>query len=205
MKTIILLIIMQLFGNIIMAQVAKTELLDLVKILGPDSATSTTITPWTGKEANSSRIKWKTTKPGKDFTKMGTVTLTVKGKVLKCQSVKDNGMPCKWTVMLHGKKSGYNLFMLEADNLQFPDNKLDMIDYFFDKNKIKTKLLGKDIESVMYWNYRYLLQIPGEKDIWMKISYENRTGTAAQAESSNYTDLFYIEFYTDKKSFEASL
>ena len=203
MKTYILLISM-LLANVVVAQDSKIELLDLVKILSPDSATSTSITPWTSNETKKSKIKWKTALPGKDFTKMGTVALTVKGKILKCQSIKDNEAPCKWLVMLHGRKSGYNSFTLEADNLQFLNNKVDMIDYFFDKKKVKAKLLGKDTESVMYWNYRYLLKIPGEKDIWMKISYENQTGTAAQAENSNYTDLFYIDFFTDKKSFDAS-
>jgi hypothetical protein len=101
-----------------------------------------------------------------------------------------------------------------------------MIDFFFDKSKLKAKLMRKDTEGAVQWFYEYLVSIPGKQDFWMRIVYINQTATASQAASSNYslvnvqqeiitatasqaassnyTDLFYIEGYVDKKAFDAS-
>ena len=89
-----------------------------------------------------------------------------------------------------------------VENLQL-HNQTDIIEYFFGQNKLKAKLLDKNDESAMYWSYKYLLQIPGKMPTWMEVQYMNQTGTAAQAENSNYTDLFYINFYFDEATFKS--
>jgi hypothetical protein len=175
------------------AQATKTELLDLIKTLVPDSASTATFISW----PKTNTVKWKSPLPkkeGNNYVKRGSAAVIVKGKNIKCQGVNDDGKPCKWDVILTGGKTGYTSFTIAADNLHV-ENDIDMIDYFFGKQKVKAQLLKKDIESFLFWNYDYKIQLPGKKDIWMRINYENLTSNAVQAENNNYTDAFYIDFY----------
>ncbi|HQE12942.1 MAG TPA: hypothetical protein PLQ78_09345 [Flavipsychrobacter sp.] len=130
------------------------------------------------------------------------IDLSVKGKSLTCESIIGNKAACIWK--LNYTPSNGNHIHLSTENLQFLDNSIDMIDFFFDKSKLKAKLMRKDTEGAVQWFYEYLVSIPGKQDFWMRIVYINQTATASQAASSNYTDLFYIEGFVDKKAFDAS-
>lgn len=184
------------------AQSKKTELLDLIKTLAADSAATTETVAW----PKTTTVKWATVLPkkeGKDFTKAGVANVLVKGKSIKCQGMNDDGGPCTWGVNLTGTKAGYKSFAIAADNLHI-ENDIDMIDYFFGKNKIKARLIKKDIESSLFWNYTYKLQMPGKKDLWMTINYECQTSNAAQAQNSGFTDLFYLSFYGSESDLQAA-
>lgn len=130
------------------------------------------------------------------------VDIRVKGKSLTCESIKGDKAACKWKLNVSIKDG--NNFKLSTENLQFLDNNIDMIDFFFDNSKLKAKLIRRDIEGAIQWYYEYLVSIPGKQDFWMRMVYINQTATASQAASSNYTDLFFIEGYVSKKAFDAS-
>lgn len=190
-----------LMATAIYAQPKKTELLDLVKALSPDSNAVTTQMNW----AVTVPVKWEKPTPqkaGNNLIKSGTANLLVKGKSIQCEGVNGGGL-CKWDISLTGNKAGYTSFTIAAGNLQ-AQNDIDLIDYFFGKGKVKAKLLKKDTESSMFWNCQYKLQLPGKKGIWMKINYENLTSNAVQAENNNYTDAFWIDFYFSEKDLQAT-
>jgi|GEM_PF-6196217 len=187
-------------SGLLQAQSSRIELLDLVKMLSPDSAAASNVVSWQAAAAKGVPVKWKNLTPkkeGTNYVKAGTAAVVLNGKTVECSGV-NSAAPCKWGVSLSGTKNGYTSFAVAADNLHI-ENDIDMIGHFFGKNKLKVTLIEKDTESIMFWTYKYKLQLAGKKEIWMKINYENQTATAAQAESSNYTDLFYIEFFTSKQ------
>ncbi|MBL0356468.1 MAG: hypothetical protein IPP72_06035 [Chitinophagaceae bacterium] len=192
-------------NGLLQAQSSRIELLDLVKILSPDSTAVSNVVNWPVAASKGSAVKWKNLTPqkqGANYVKTGTAAVVLNGKAVECSGVNSDAAPCKWGVSLSGTKNGYTSFTVAADNLHI-ESDIDMIGYFFGKNKLKATPIEKDTESVLFWMYKYKLQLAGKKEIWMKINFENQTATAAQAESSNYTDLFYIEFFTSKQAMDA--
>lgn len=205
MKKNTLLAVLLLLTSAVTAQSTKIELLDLVKMFSPDSAAVSNVITWPATNVKASTIKWKNAVPkkeGKNYVKTGTAAILLKGKPVQCSGVNSDAAPCKWGVVLTGTKTSVASLTVAADNLHI-ENDIDMIDYFFGSNKLKAVLIEKDTESILYWNYKYKLQLAGKKDIWMRITYENQTATATQAENNNYTDLFYIDFFTSKKDMDA--
>lgn len=189
------------FVHNLSAQVKRPiELYDLVLLFAPDSSTGSPLVDWKRGAEAASPVKWSSTlkKTGKEtFTKEGNVKVLINKKVVSCGGGGGEGV-CEWYIILDGPGKGYRIFTIGADNFHI-DKDENVLNTLFRKNRMIVTLLKRDTESILFWNYRYKVHLPGKLPLWMKIEYENQTATAGQAEASDFTDLFSITFYTDEK------
>jgi len=205
MKKIIIAII---FANsfIVANGQKQTESFELVKLLLPDSSATAKMFGWNCTAEINAAVKWLAAAPklyGKDFSKEGKVNILLNGKPMVCEdNIGGSKHPCKWTVVLAGKKQGYSSFSLGAADFPVEEPGKE-IAYLFPKNKGSFTFIKDCMEGAIMWSRLYKVTIPGKKTCWLMVEYESMSATASQYETSGIANTIGFTFYFDKAEAES--
>ena len=187
------------------SQTKQVELFDLVSALAQSKSETTHTLPWKNLSSQNNTVIFKEKTPvkaGAFLQQSGSTAAVIDGKKFICEDeISGVKGQCKWEVFFQGKTPGYDQFGFSTFNFPVhePGSEIKML---FPKNASSFKLVSKCIEGAAYWMNLYEVNIPGRKTFWMISTYESRSATASQYESSGVANNFYFTFYFDRKMAE---
>jgi hypothetical protein len=179
MKKYLLFIVIACGSVAASAQVAKTELYDLLKKLLYDSTGYENAGDWSVGQPKKFPVKWKADKiemsedTSINFYRLGNADIMING-----QSFMQAGQPVKWNIMLKGPRMGYSSFSIISSPCAALHPKYT-IDSLLGKRNFTAKLLKTCDAKTLAGYYYYELKLPKKDIAFLKISWVSVNGNTA--------------------------
>ncbi len=189
MKKILFVFLLSSLGLISKAQTTSTDLYDLLKMLVPDSASTTLTCDWKKGNSPAGIIKWESLTPKKnqvEYYKSGAIKL-----------VSPDQKPDDASIYLSGATlSGYAEIQISMEPPPMEDEmQTYKMEKLLGKKPAKIKLIKEDGEG--FPMYYYEVKFPGKKPVWFILMMDY--GGARGDDSSSY---LMVTCLFDKKEFE---
>lgn len=170
------------------AQTSSTDLYDLLKMLVPDSASTTLTCDWKKGNSPAGLIKWESVTPKKnqvEYFKNGSLMMANHGQ-----------KPDEASIYLSGPSlSGYSEIQISMDSPMEEDMHSYKMEKLLGKKPAKIKLIKEDGGG--FPMYYYEVKFPGKKPVWFILMMDY--GGARGEESNSY---LMVTCLFDKKEFE---
>lgn len=178
MKKLLLLIIFISIHYLLLAQVPRVELYDLVRQFLYDSS-GKNVGDWGVSQPKKYAVKWKTDMlemspdTSINFYRLGTANAKINGR-----TIMQKEMPVQWQLMLRGPRSGYMSFsIISTPSTEFePQYKLDSL---FGNKPYIFKLISSCDDKTLTGFYYYEVKVPKKDVAFIKLSWISVNGNTA--------------------------